>query len=323
MQAQNPPTSYFDPGRGPAARDPLVRFDLVDLKLFTHIAEASSLTRGAERSHLSLAAASTRIKNLEEHVGVKLLSRSSHGVKVTGAGETLLAHARRVIRQLEQLSGDLQEYASGVKGHVRVFANTTAMSEYLPAVLRTYLVNHPDVTIDMQERLSPHILRAVQEGAVDIGIVAGNLRAEGVEMMPYRNDRLVLAVALSRPLAQRKRVGFIEALKFDIIGLPEASAIHTFLQGAAADLQRSLRWRVQVSNFETACRMIEANVGIGVLPESTAVRHAKSMALSIVQLEDDWAERRLQICVADLAALPLFARKLVDLLVEDGQGRQD
>jgi DNA-binding transcriptional LysR family regulator len=97
-------------------------------------------------------------------------------------------------------------------------------------------------------------------------------------------------------------VGFIEALKYDIIGLPEASAIHTFLQGAAADLQRSLRWRVQVSNFETACRMIEANVGIGVLPESTAVRHAKSMALSIVQLEDDWAERRLQICVADLAS---------------------
>ncbi|CAJ96163.1 DNA-binding transcriptional regulator, LysR family [Cupriavidus necator] len=300
-----------------------MRFDLVDLKLFTHIAEAQSLTGGAQRSHLSLAAASTRIKNLEEHVGVKLLSRSSQGVKVTGAGETLLAHARRVLRQLEQLSGDLQEYAAGVKGHVRVFANTTAMSEFLPAVLRSYLVSHPDVTIDMHERLSPDIVRAVQEGMVDIGIIAGNVRTEGLEVMPYRRDRLVLATALSHPLAERGSVDFIDTLDYDFIGLPEASAIHNFLLRAATDLQRTLRWRVQVSNFETACRMIEANVGVGVLPETTASRHAKTMALRIVQLNDEWAERKLQICVADLGALPLFARKLVDLLVEDGLGRQD
>ncbi len=300
-----------------------MRFDLVDLKLFTHIAEAQSLTGGAQRSHLSLAAASTRIKNLEEHVGVKLLSRSSQGVKVTGAGETLLAHARRVLRQLEQLSGDLQEYAAGVKGHVRVFANTTAMSEFLPAVLRSYLVSHPDVTIDMHERLSPDIVRAVQEGIVDIGIIAGNVRTEGLEVMPYRRDRLVLATALSHPLAERGRVDFIDTLDYDFIGLPEDSAIHNFLKRAAADLQRTLRWRVQVSNFETACRMIEANVGVGVLPETTARRHARAMSLRIVQLDDEWAERQLQICVADVDALPLFARKLVDLLVEDGQGRQD
>ncbi|ONZ89630.1 LysR family transcriptional regulator, partial [Burkholderia cenocepacia] len=170
-----------------------MRFDLVDLKLFTHIAEANSLTRGAERAHLSVPAASTRIKHLEEQVGVKLLSRTSQGVTLTAPGETLLAHARRVLRQLEQLTGDLQEYASGVKGHVRVFANTTAMSEFLPGVLRHYLVDHPDVTIDMQERLSPDIVRAVQEGMIDIGIVAGDVRTDGLQAMPYRRDRLVLA----------------------------------------------------------------------------------------------------------------------------------
>ncbi|WDD90637.1 LysR substrate-binding domain-containing protein (plasmid) [Burkholderia sp. FERM BP-3421] len=300
-----------------------MRFDLVDLHLFTHIAEARSLTRGAERSHLSLPAASTRIKNLEEQVGVKLLSRTSQGVTVTAPGATLLAHARRVLRQLEQLSGDLQEYASGVKGHVRVFANTTAMSEFLPAVLRHYLVNHPDVTVDMQERLSPDIIRAVQDGVVDIGIVAGDVRTDGLDVMPYRRERLVLACALSHPLAERRRLAFTEALDYDFVGLPEASAIHAFLKRAAADLQRTLRWRIQVSNFETACRMIEANVGVGVLPEGTARRHARGMALRIVALDDAWAERKLQICVAQRDALPLFARRLVDLLIEDGAGRQD
>ncbi|WP_431824849.1 LysR substrate-binding domain-containing protein [Burkholderia sp. F1] len=300
-----------------------MRFDLVDLNLFTHIAEANSLTRGAERAHLSVPAASMRIKHLEEQVGVKLLSRTSQGVTVTAPGETLLAHARRVLRQLAQLTGDLQEYTSGVKGHVRVFANTTAMSEFLPAVLRTYLVDHPDVTVDMQERLSPDIVRAVQEGVVDIGIVAGNVRIDGLHAMPYRRDRLVLATAPGHPLANRKSVPFVDTLGYDFVGLPEASAIHNFLKRAAADVQHTLRWRIQVSSFETACRMIEANVGVGVLPEGTARRHAKTMALRIVPLDDDWAERRLQICVADLDALPRFARKLVDLLVEDGLGRQD
>ncbi|ELW9448178.1 LysR family transcriptional regulator [Burkholderia cenocepacia] len=300
-----------------------MRFDIVDLKLFTHIAEANSLTRGAERAHLSVPAASTRIKHLEEQVGVKLLSRTSQGVTLTAPGDTLLAHARRVLRQLEQLTGDLQEYASGVKGHVRVFANTTAMSEFLPGVLRHYLVNHPDVTIDMQERLSPDIVRAVQDGMIDIGIVAGDVCTDGLQAMPYRRDRLVLATALGHPLASLASTPFVATLDHDFIGLPEASAIHTFLKRAAADVQRTLRWRIQVSNFETACRMIEANVGVGVLPEGTARRHARTMALRLVALEDDWAERQLQICVADLDALPRFARDLVDLLVEDARGRPD
>ncbi|WGY71609.1 LysR family transcriptional regulator [Burkholderia cepacia] len=300
-----------------------MRFDLVDLKLFTHIAEANSLTRGAERAHLSVPAASMRIKNLEEQVGVKLLSRTSQGVTLTAPGETLLAHARHVLRQLEQLTGDLQEYASGVKGHVRVFANTTAMSEFLPGVLRRYLVSHPDVTIDMQERLSPDIVRAVQEGVVDIGIVAGDVRTDGLQAMPYRRDRLVLVTALGHPLAELASTPFVATLDHDFIGLTEASAIHNFLKRAAADMQRTLRWRIQVSNFEAACRMIEANVGVGVLPEGTARRHAKTMALRLVALEDDWAERQLQICVANLDALPRFARDLVDLLVADALVQPD
>lgn len=297
-----------------------MHFDLVDLRLFTHIAEANSLTRGAERAHLSLPAASTRIKNLEESLGIKLLSRTSQGVTLTPPGETVLLHARRVLQQLEQLKGDLQEYTQGVKGHIRVFANTTAITEFLPAVLRTYLVNHPDVHVDLHERLSPDIVRAVQDGIVDIGLVAGNIRTEGLDVLPYRRDRLVLATALSHPLAQHRKIDFVQALDYEFVSLPEASAIHGFLKRAAEQLQRELLVRIQVGSFEAAVRMIEANVGISVLPENTARRHAKTTSLKIIPLNDDWAVRNLQICVKDLHALPLFTRKLIDLLVADGNG---
>ncbi len=223
-----------------------------------------------------------------------------------------------MLKQLEQLRGDLQEYTEGMKGHVRVFANTTAISAFLPAVLRTYLIDHPDVYVDIHERLSPFIVRAVQDGSIDIGIVAGEVRTDGLQVMPYRRDRLVLATALSHPLAQASEIDFAQTHDYDFVGPPRESAIYAFLKRASSELQRTIRWRIQVGSFEAACRMIEANIGIGVLPEGTARRHAQTMALKSVPLTNEWAVRQSQICVADRDALPLFARKLVDLPVADG-----
>ena len=290
-------------------------FDLPDIKLFVNIAEANSLTRGAERSHMSLPAASIRIKNLEEGLGAKLLYRTSQGVTLTPPGQAFMHHARLVLQQLADLRGDLAEYVKGAKGHVRIFANTTAMAEFLPAVLPKFLASHPDVNIDLKERLSNDIVRAVSEGKVDIGIVAGNVRTEGLEILPYVEDRLVLVTSNSHALAERDEIEFVEALGHDFVGMVEASAIHGFLAQAANDLHRSIKIRIQVGNFETACRMIEANVGLGVLPFSAASRHAKSMGIQIVEIKDEWAVRKLKICVRSVQALPVFARELIELLV--------
>jgi DNA-binding transcriptional LysR family regulator len=294
-----------------------MHFDLVDMRLMVHVAAANSLTKGAEASHISLPAASTRIKNLEESIGTKLLYRTSQGVTLTPPGQAFVHHARTVLGQIEHLRGDLQEYAKGVKGHLRVFANTTALGEFLPPVLRNYLLSHPDVNIDLRERLSHDIIRAVTEGQTDIGIVAGMERTENLQTIPYRRDRLVLVVPEAHAMARETRVAFADTLEHDHIGLHESSAIHGFLRQVCDQLHRPLKLRIQVGNFEAACRMIEASVGLGVLPESAARRHALTMAITIVPLSDAWAIRAMQICVRNLDALPTFARELVDLLVAD------
>lgn len=293
-----------------------MHFDLVDLRLITCIAETDSLTRGAERFHMSVPAASTRIKNLEESMGVKLLYRTSHGVTLTPPGQALLHHARLVLLQLEQLRGDMQEYACGIKGHVRIFANTTATTEFLPNDLRDFLNNHPDVNVELRERLSHDVVRAVSEGAADIGIIAGNVRTESLQVVPYRSDRLILAVSSSHALAERPSIPFEETCGFDFVGMPEASAIHTFLNCVTNDMHKKLQVRIEVGNFDALCRMIEANVGIGVLPRSSAVRYVKTMNIRLVEIENDWATRNLLICVRNLELLPSFARELVDLLTQ-------
>lgn len=293
--------------------------DLADLRLIVRIAEHNSLTRGADAACLSLPAASTRIKNLEERIGTKLLFRTSQGVTLTPSGQAFVQHARTVLTQLEKLAGDMQEYAKGIKGHLRVGATTTAMSEFLPPVLSTYLRTHPDVNIDLREQLSADVVRLVSDGQFDIGVIASPLRTETLQAIPYRKDHLVLVVSREHELAACQRVPFARTLDYDHVGMHEGSAIHAFLRQVSAQIHRRLRMRIEVGNFETACRLIEANIGVGIVPLSSARRHAQRLAVAIVPLEDDWSLRQQHIVVRDLEALPTFGRDLVDLLVDDAR----
>lgn len=292
-------------------------FDLTDLQLIVNIGDASSLTRGAEKSHLSLPAASNRVKNLEDHFGTRLFHRNSQGVTLTPSGEAFLRHARLVLRQIDHLRGDIHEYARGIKGQVRMLANTTAMTEFMPAVLSRFLASHPDVTVELRERLSYLVIKAVSEGSADIGIVAGKPASSELEYIPYREDRLVLVTPVDHPLSELSEVAFSDTLAYEYVGLSEWSAIHAFLIQAADKLGYPFRFRVEVGSFEAVCRMIEAGVGIGVVPELVAKRYAQRLNFKIVRLSDEWSERKLQICVRNLQQLPSFTKDLVNMLIQD------
>jgi DNA-binding transcriptional LysR family regulator len=289
-----------------------MRFDLTDLSLFRHVIEAGSITHGAERAHLALAAASTRIRNMELALGAPLLVRARQGVTPTQAGRTLLQHARAMLAQAERLREDLGAYAGGLAGQVRVLSNTNALTEFLPEALSSFLTSHPHVSVDLEERLSDEIVGLIAEGVGDIGVVAGTVDAGQLTTYPFRRDRFVLVVARDHPLARRTRIGFAEVLDHDFVGLDRASAIQRFLGGKASGAGRTLRLRVQLRSFDAVCRLVECNVGVGVVPATTARRAVKTMAIKAVELTDPWALRDLTICIRDLAALPPYARQLVE-----------
>ena len=295
----------------------MMHFDFTDLQLVVNVAAAQSMTRGAERSFLSLPAASGRVKNLEQRLGTSLFFRSSQGVTLTPAGDAFLRHARTVMRQLEHLRGDMREFASGVRGLVKVCANTTAMNEFMPNMLARYLSAHPDVNVELRERLSHQVLKAVVDGTADIGITAVPARDRNLEFLPYRSDRLVLVTRKDHPLAAHDSVDFENTLDHDYVCLTESSAIHAFLMQAAEELGRALRFRVEVSNFEAVCRMIAAGVGLGVIPRTAALRYVQDLPIKIIDLDNPWALRRLHICVRRLDRLPVYAQQLVALMRQD------
>src|SRR3981189_8759 len=301
-----------------------MRFDLADLSLFRHVVEAGSITHGAERANLALASASTRIRNMEEALGAPLLLRRRQGIAPTPAGRTLLQHARAILRQAERLREDLGAYAGGFAGQVKVLSNTNAITEFLPETLSSFLAGHPNVSIDLEERLSDEIVGLIAEGVGDIGIVAGTVDAGGPPPYPSRPDRLVLVVARDHALARRQKISFPEVLDYDFVGLDRASAPQRFLADKAARIGRPLRPRAQLRagrpprlrgelrRFDAVCRLVESNVGGGIVPETTARWATRTMAIKTVDLADPWALRDLTIWRRDFEALPPYARQLVE-----------
>ncbi|MEO8112789.1 MAG: LysR substrate-binding domain-containing protein [Phenylobacterium sp.] len=291
-----------------------MRFDLTDLRLFCEVVDAGSITAGAARCALALAAASTRIRAMEDTLGSALLIRSRQGVTTTPAGQTLLKHARTILGQSARLREDLGAYAGGLSGEVRLLANTNALTEFLPEALSAFLAAHPQVSVDLEERLSDEIVGLIAEGVGDVGIVAGTVEMGALATYPFRSDRFVVVTARDHPLAGRPSVSFADVLDYELVGLDRASSLQRFLAGKAAREGRPLRLRVQLRSFDGVCRMVECGVGVGIVPQTTARRAARTMDLAIVQLTDDWALRDLTIVVRDVEALRPYARQLVESL---------
>ncbi len=295
----------------------MTRLDLADLRLFCRVVEAGSITGGAARMNLALSAASTRLRHMETDLGTTLLERSRSGVALTPAGDALLAHARNLLAAAERMHEDLGSYAGAAAGHVRLLSNTNALTEFLPEVLGRFLAAYPGTTVDVQERLSDEIVGLVAEGAAEIGIVAATVDMGALHTLPFRTDRFVLVAPRGHALAEHTGVAFSDVLGEDFVGLDRASALQRFLAGRAAREGRRLRLRVQLRSFDAVCRLVEAGVGIGVVPATTACRVARATAIEVVPLLDPWAQRDLRVCVRSLTSLSVRARQLASLLAEN------
>jgi DNA-binding transcriptional LysR family regulator len=299
----------------PTERSFARRIDLTSLQLFVAVCELGSIGRAAEREFIAASAVSKRLSDLEATLETPLLYRHTRGVKLTPAGESLLHHARSVLFSLEKMQAELSEYADGVRGHVRIHANISAIVQFLPEDLGAFSKDHPQVKIDLEEHLSTEVLRAVQEGAADLGIC--NVAAgagHDLQTLPYRHDELVLIVPRGHALARHAAVAFEDTLECDHVGLHSNSSIYLAMREAAAAAGRTIRLRIHVTGLDAMCRMIHNGLGVGVMPRRAfALMHGVG-DLECVALTDAWARRDIRLVARDFSTLPLTARLLVDHL---------
>ncbi|GKT01414.1 LysR family transcriptional regulator [Acidovorax sp. SUPP3434] len=293
------------------------RIDLTSLQLFVAVCELGSIGRAAEREFIAASAVSKRLSDLETAVDTALLYRHSRGVTLTPAGESLLHHARTVLFGLERMQGELSEYADGVRGHVRMHANISAIVQFLPEDLGAFARAHSQVKIDLQEHLSPDVLQAVREGAADLGLchTGATAEPEGLQSRPYRSDRLVLVVPQGHVLSRHSAIKFEALLDCDIVGLQANSSISLAMHQAAAQAGRPLRQRIQVTGLDAMCRMIDNGLGVGLLPDRAFALMRGVGRLQSVALDEPWSQRELRLVARDFDTLPVTARLLVEHLV--------
>lgn len=292
----------------------LHRLDLVSLSLFHLVARSGSISRGAELAHLAVGAASKRITDLEAAVGVPLLERHSRGVRLTAAGEALHRHAQRILADVDLLQADLSDHAKGLIGVVRLWANTSAVTQFLPADLASFSARQPGIRIELNEADSQEIVLAVLDGRADLGIFAERTPELGLQTQAYRRDRLVLVVPPGHPLARRRRATMAEAAAFDFVSLAQATSLAQRLQLESRQRGIPLRIRIQVRSFDAMCQMVAAGLGIAVLPAKAVRPLARALGLRQLVLDEDWTERQLLLGMRDFSGLTKPARTLLDHL---------
>jgi len=291
-----------------------VRYDLTSLDLFITVAQERNLTRAARIKHFAVSAISKRITELESQVGAPLLIRNARGVELTPAGQSMLFYARQLKQTLEQLDTELGDYATGVKGHIRIHAITSALSQFLPDDVAGFVALYPHIKFDIEERVGSAVIRAVADGRADLGIIASQTAAQGLETLPYRNDELTLVVPAGHVLASRKSIRFDEVLEHEFVGPHLESSMHTLLTNEAEKLGMALKLRIRISSFDCMCRMVSAGLGVAVLPRSVINQYLRSHKLKAVTLNEAWAQRSLLLAFKKYDAASPTLKTLIDHL---------
>ena len=296
-----------------------MKLDIESLRIFVAVIEEGSIAAAASRTHLVASAVSKRVSDLEDGTGTLLLYRHSRGIQPTAAGEALYHHAKRLTEYLQQISDEMSEYSAGLIGHARVYVNFTAMVQYLPDVLRSFLSANPKVHIELFEKSSDEVVRAIASGVADIGICSADEESIGdLQSQQYRMDKLVVIVPANHALPQQQSADFIDFLDDDFVTMPYGSSISKLCRAAAERAGKRLRIRIEVTSFEGVRNMVSAGLGIGVLPRESVKPYIQSELFRIIELNDPWSFRPLVIVSRNFSLLPVPARMLVDHIKTHG-----
>lgn len=286
--------------------------DPVSLQLFVAVCEEGNIARAAAREALVASALSKRIAALEGEIGVPLLTRGRRGVEPTPAGQALLARAREVLAGLDQLRVELQGWGQGVQGSVRVLASPSVLAESLPDDVAAFVDRHPGIRISLDERMSPAIVRGLREGSADVGVLWDHLNdMAGLQVLPYRQDHLVVVMAPGHALARRPALRLADTLDQASISVAPGGQMDQLLRRQAALLGRLPAHRMQVSSIDAACRLVAAGLGLAILPLEAAAPQAGAGRLAFVPLGEPWAVRRFVLVTRGPPLLSAAAAALV------------
>jgi DNA-binding transcriptional LysR family regulator len=302
----------------------VMRLDLTTLRLFLTVIEERNMARAAEREHISAPAVTKRISDLEATLGVTLIERQSTGVRPTAAGAALAVEARELMRGVDRMVGKLSEYAQGQRGEVKILCSASGLVGALPEDLKAFMLAHPRVAVSLEERHAAQVLKGIAEGEADIGVFAYHAAAKSLSITQdlsvdrYQTLRLGIVTSRQHPLSRRTRISFAEATEYEFVGCSQTSVVGALIGEITRSQGLEYRNSLIVTGFEAVRRMVQADLGIGVLPEYYARPYVAGMLLEYIPLEDDWAWYQIDVCTKATDTLPMAVRLMRAHLMHGG-----
>ena len=249
-----------------------MRLDLFDLQLVLHIVDTGSLTKGAERSAISLQACSERIKKLELLLSVSLFTRHSSGVQLTLAGQTFVEHAQQILQQTKQMQQAMAPFSEGLSSSITLWCNSSAQSEYLPLLLPQYLVENPNTQIDLKEAESNDIVQAIESGVAKLGLISSFFKSHELQTLEFSDDPLVLICPPYHELATQNQLQLSDLLSHAFVGLMQYHSLQQSIETQTKLLGCAIQYRLRLPNFAAIAQVVANGVGIAIMPKRAALR---------------------------------------------------
>lgn len=297
-----------------------MRLDIFDLQLVLNIVSMGSLTQGAQRSAISLQAASERIKKIEQHFAVQLFTRHASGVRLTTAGQTFVTHAEELVAHAEALQRAMLPFSKQAaqinppKIEMTLWCNSSAQSEYLPLLLPQYLVENAQTHIELKEAETQEIIQALQQGTAQLGLISSFFEAKNLATLVFSDDPLVLICPIAHPLTAKSQLSLVECLPYAFVGLMSYHSLQQSIEAQAQQLGCAIQYRLRLPNFAAIAQVVASGVGIAIMPKRAARRLAEHFAFSQIELLGAWANRQLLLAAQNFEQLPMCYQHLSQFL---------
>jgi DNA-binding transcriptional LysR family regulator len=270
--------------------------DLFTLKLFLSAVEEQQIGLAAIRENIAASTATKRIQDLEDIAGVKLLERSPKGVVASPAGAVLARYIRMIFGNLEDMRAEIAAYSEGMQGELTISSARSIFVPFLSRELGDFSREYPLVQLIVHELENADIVQEVSRGEADIGVFAAahELDLGGVDVTPYRRDRMVAVVPQNHPLSARSSVTFKDLLPENLVTV---SAMAGAFRAAAKRLGAEFQPRHSVRSAGVAISLVQAGLGVTVQPECL-LGHELLSRVAVLELAEPWAVRRIHIATA-------------------------
>ena len=275
-----------------------MRHNLITLDLFLCASKHKSLAKAAEEKNLVVSAVSKRILDLEKSVGVNLFYRKNSGVVLTPAGLEMERHCTEIFNSIKVMDESIKEYSTESSGTVRVTANSSSITQFLPEDLAAFTNKFPKIKIKLKEKTSKEVILSVKENLSDIGIFSEHVdNTERLKIIDYRRDTLVLVVPEYHPLTSELSVRIEDFIEYEMVGLEKGSSLQAMLDKQVQERNLKIKIKVETVSFEGVRGMVEAGLGIAVLPIGAIEPYIKSSKLKIIKIDEKWAIRSIKIAI--------------------------